>query len=739
MTATNSNGRDPSRDDSLERLNYFKKDDFENDWDKVAEHKFGRVYKVKLKLWRQTCALKTMTSDYRNMINMSKIGNMKFNYLIFIYGISKDPPVLVMEYMSKGSLDNILNSHVLMWPKKFQMIHEVTMGMNFLHSLKPPILHLNLKPANILLDDHLHVKISDFGLIKWEEFSRMTEFVEHLSARGNIHYVPPETFTQNPEPPGTKYDVYSFSIVMWEILSQQRSYQGLSMTEILIRVSTGKRPSVEKIPEDKPPECHDMIGVMEQSWHQDCNQRPAFSETVRLTEVLSEVLKIPDTKSRGEIRKSLTKQIWLNASNKTADTSGNTSIYSLLVKKDFESFKKVLKKEHVAMLFKDNDSLLHHAVASGDKESVQMVLNLGASVNCQSVKGYTPLIIAVLHKYYEICSLLTDCGADTTLSDGDQWTALHFATQAGDDRTTRLLLNNKARADAKEKDGWTPLHLAAQNGHENIVRILLPRLDSVDEQERQSGRTALHVACVYGHVNIVKLLLKQGADVNKADNFQSTSLHLAADGGHFRVVHLLMNEKADLQKFDDQSYSPLHFAALKGYAGICRLLLSKGVDPDSRTHQNWTAMHLASLKGHPETVLVLEEHHGSVNVQGKDGWTPLHLACHHGQEEVVSVLLAAGADPNLAEDNGWTPLHLACNSSCFPSVLQLISHQANVNALNNNQSTPLHLAAQLSNIPIIKALLMNNAQQGMLDSKGCTALTMAQRGNNTEAVQLLDS
>ncbi|KAL0174383.1 hypothetical protein M9458_030351, partial [Cirrhinus mrigala] len=99
-------------------------------------------------------------------------------------------------------------SHFLMWPKKFQMIHEMTMGMNFLHSMKPPILHLNLKPANILLDDHLHVKISDFGLIKWEEFSGKTEFIEHLTTRGNINYVPPETFTQSPEPPGTKYDVY---------------------------------------------------------------------------------------------------------------------------------------------------------------------------------------------------------------------------------------------------------------------------------------------------------------------------------------------------------------------------------------------------------------------------------------------------------------------------------------------------------------------------------------------------
>ncbi|TRY66444.1 hypothetical protein DNTS_025737 [Danionella cerebrum] len=702
--------------DSMERFTYFNKDEFDSDWEKLVERKFGRVYKVKIKVWRETCALKVTEDDYR----------MKFNYLISVYGICKDPAALVMEYMSMGSLDNLLSSHVLMWPKKFQMIHEMTKGMNFLHSMEPPILHLNLKPANILLDDHLHVK--------WEEFSSKTEFIEHLTSRGNINYVPPETFTQNPEVPGTKYDVYSFSIIMWEILSQQRASAGLSMTEILIRVSSGKRPSVEKIPEDKPRECDEMIAVMQQCWHQDLSCRPAFSETIRLTEVLSEVLKMPDTVSHGEIRKRLPEQ-----PKKTANSSDDSSLHSLLLRKDFVNFKTSLRKEHVSMLYRDNNSLLHHAVASGDRESVQMVLNLGASVNCQSVKGYSPLIVATQFKSYEICSLLVDSGADVNLSDGDQWTALHFAVQAGDDRTTRLLLDHKARADVKEKDGWTPLHLAAQNGHENIVRILLPRLDSVDEQESQSGRTALHVACTYGHLNIAKLLLNKGADVNKLDKHQSTALHLAADMGHFRVVRLLVSSGIDVNKINEESYSPLHFAALNGYTLICKLLLNKGLDPNTRTRKNWTSMHLAALKGHPETVLVLEENKGLVNAKGKDGWTPLHLACYHRQEKVVRVLLTAGADPNLTEDSGWTALHLACNSSNFPSVLELISHGAEVNAQNNSQSTPLHLAAQHSNIPIVKALLMNNAKLGIQDSKGCTALTYAQRCYNAEAVELLNS
>lgn len=91
----------------------------------------------------------------------SNIAKVKFKYIVSLYGLCSEATAVAMEYMSNGSLNNLLASHTLMWPKKFQMIHEASMGMNFLHSMKPPLLHLNLKTTNILLDDHLHVKVSE--------------------------------------------------------------------------------------------------------------------------------------------------------------------------------------------------------------------------------------------------------------------------------------------------------------------------------------------------------------------------------------------------------------------------------------------------------------------------------------------------------------------------------------------------------------------------------------------------
>ncbi len=74
------------------------------------------------------------------------------------------------------------------------------------------------------------------------------------------------------------------------------------------------------------------------------------------------------------------------------------SILSLLSNKDFGSFRQSVKREHVYSQFSGKKSLLHYTVASRDAESVEHVLSLGAEVNCSTARGYTPLIVAVLHR-----------------------------------------------------------------------------------------------------------------------------------------------------------------------------------------------------------------------------------------------------------------------------------------------------------------------------------------------------
>ncbi|XP_049582903.1 ankyrin repeat and protein kinase domain-containing protein 1 [Syngnathus scovelli] len=736
----------------------FEKNDFETDWTKVAEGKFGQVYQVKIKLWREVCALKVFdtivgTNNHCRKLkeDASNIAKVKFKYLVSVYGFCIDMPAIVMEYMSHGSLTTLLNSHNLMWPKKFQIIHEASMGMNFLHSLQPPLLHLNLKPSNILIDDHLHVKISDFGLIHCEEGTDNKLFMEHLIARGNLSYIPPEIFTHSCELPGFSFDAYSFGIVIWEILTQQKPYAGCSMTTVLLNVSHGRRPCVEIMPEQRPRECDQMISIMKQCWDQEQEKRPPFSETVRKTEALSDVLKIPgpiDFLRSSENGHSLEFPSTYEIASPhfpnlpTEEQCGKDNVLSFLFEKDFGSFRSSVKREHVSTQFSGKKSLLHYTVASGDAKSVEHVLSLGAEVDCVMAKGYTPLIVAVLNRFHDIISLLLEHGADPNQGDDDQWTGVHFAAQNGDDKAVRQLLDRKATADPREKSGWTPLHLACQNGHETVVRLLLTRLSvkAIGEREDVENRTPLHLAATYGHINITKLLLSQGADLNATDSSLSTPLHLSAKAGHNRIVRQLVKDGAVVDSADKTGHTPLHLAALNGHRGICRQLLTNGASPETRTHQGWTAMHLAVIKRHEATMTDLKNSGASVNAPGENDWTPLHLACHQSEVEMVAKLLAAHADPNVSEKSEqWTPLHVACGSLSFPSVLHLISHRADVNATSAAQATPLHIAAQHGHSPIVKALLLNGANRTQRDSSGATPLDVAKRHGKCEIVQLLEN
>lgn len=63
-------------------------------------------------------------------------------------------------------------------------------------------------PWNYYWNSCFSTKVSDFGLIHWEAGMSKKLLMEHLTARGNISYIPPETFTQCPDPPGTSFDVY---------------------------------------------------------------------------------------------------------------------------------------------------------------------------------------------------------------------------------------------------------------------------------------------------------------------------------------------------------------------------------------------------------------------------------------------------------------------------------------------------------------------------------------------------
>ncbi|NXC26554.1 ANKK1 protein, partial [Campylorhamphus procurvoides] len=727
------------RDRHLGSLTVFNKEDFEDEWVKVASGGFGHVYQVKHKRWRTVYAVKCSpyllqdssvdrTSMNCLMEEATKMEKIKFQHIVTIYGVCNSPLGIVMEYMARGSLEKILPTHKMSWQLKFRVIHEMGLAMNFLHSMTPPLLHLDLKPGNILLDGNMHVKISDFGLSKWMEQSSRMQYIESSALRGTLSYIPPEMFLQNSKPPGIKYDVYSFGIVIWEVLMQKKPYAGANMMAIIVKVAAGKRPGLELISDDWPGECQQMVDLMKRCWDQDPKQRPSFSDIPVETDMLLALIQslVVDPENERLVRKM---------SHKPAISGNQQEVHLPPPYSEAESPEEILSEE-ICRVHENGLTLLHLMVIQGNAEKVKFLLSCKANVNSQVVCGYTPLIMAVQKRLPDICSILIEHGADPNMPDEDGWTPLHFAAQNGDDRTVRLLLDHQARVNAQEHDGWTPLHLAAQNNFENVARVLLSRQADSNTQE-VDGKTALHVAACFGHVSLVKLLASQGADLEKKQKNHRTPLHVAVERGKFRVVHYLLKNGMSVNSLDQNHYSALHLAVVRGKLLICEKLIKHGANVELRTDKGWTPLHLASFKGHVEIIRLLRRSRARLSAKGSMDWTPLHLATRYGDEPVVCELLRGGADPNVPEKSGWAPLHFAVLRGSFLTVINLLECGADVNARNKVGWTPLHLAVLKGNMAIIKTLIKAGALLDVEDITGCTALQLAIRHQRENIITLL--
>ncbi|KAE8720488.1 G-type lectin S-receptor-like serine/threonine-protein kinase SD2-5 [Hibiscus syriacus] len=160
------------------------------------------------------------------------IGSIHHCNLVTLVGFcaEKLTRLLVYEYMAKGSLDRwIFNKNretSLGWQIRKKIILDIARGLAYLHEgCNQKIIHLDIKPQNILLDENFNAKVSDFGLSKilGKEQSRVI-----TTMRGTPGYMAPEWLSSVIN---EKVDVYSFGIVVLEILCGRPNLDGSQQEE----------------------------------------------------------------------------------------------------------------------------------------------------------------------------------------------------------------------------------------------------------------------------------------------------------------------------------------------------------------------------------------------------------------------------------------------------------------------------------------------------------------------------
>ncbi|XP_063042894.1 receptor-interacting serine/threonine-protein kinase 3 [Engraulis encrasicolus] len=288
-------------------------------WEVIGSGGFGQIYRTKHERWGMDVAIKVLhhsdgseCSPLLNEAELMRQGSSPF--VLRILGVYSGHPAtrdrdrdrdqgwppyssspqlgLVMEYMERGSLAGLQEAleGPPPWPLAFRFAHQVALGMNFLHCMMPPLLHLDLKPSNVLLDSDLNAKLTDFGLARLALSISKKHKDSESETGGTISYMPPEAFHLSYKPTPAS-DVYSYGVLLWSIFTGKEPYPYANSSLVRFRIPLGDRPELQALDMGCVEGLGDMAKLMEKCWAKDLADRPSFEECHPVTKRLYDLHK----------------------------------------------------------------------------------------------------------------------------------------------------------------------------------------------------------------------------------------------------------------------------------------------------------------------------------------------------------------------------------------------------------------------------------------------------------------
>lgn len=210
--------------------------------EKLGQGEYGDVYKGSLFDGHLVAVkiLKESKGNSEEFINeVVSINRTSHVNVVTLLGFCLDggKRALIYDFIPNGSLEKFIYGEnpqktggQLGCKKLYQIAIGIARGLEYLHrGCNTRILHFDIKPHNILLDEYFCLKISDFGLVKL--CSRKESIVSMLEARGTIGYIAPEVFSRNFGGVLNKSDVYSYRMMVLEMVGGRKNIDvGVSHT-----------------------------------------------------------------------------------------------------------------------------------------------------------------------------------------------------------------------------------------------------------------------------------------------------------------------------------------------------------------------------------------------------------------------------------------------------------------------------------------------------------------------------
>lgn len=216
----------------------------------IGEGGMANVYLANDTILDRKVAIKVLRGDLSNdekFIRRFKrealsVSNLSHPNIVEVYDVGEEDGnyYIVMEYIEGKTLKQLLQKRgALTLNEVIDIMTQLTDGLA--HAHEAYIIHRDIKPQNIMIEDNGLVKITDFGIAM---ALNSTQLTQTNSVMGSVHYLPPEQ--ANGKGSTVKSDIYSLGILMYELLTGSVPFKGDTAVEIALKHMKEKIPSIRK-------------------------------------------------------------------------------------------------------------------------------------------------------------------------------------------------------------------------------------------------------------------------------------------------------------------------------------------------------------------------------------------------------------------------------------------------------------------------------------------------------------
>lgn len=216
----------------------------------IGEGGMANVYLAKDTILDRQVAVKVLRGDLstdekfirRFQREALSVSNLSHPNIVEVYDVGEEDGqyYIVMEYIEGKTLKQLLYKRgALTLPEVIDIMTQLTDGLS--HAHEAYIIHRDIKPQNIMIEDNGTIKITDFGIAM---AVNATQFTQTNSVMGTVHYLPPEQ--ANGKSATVKSDIYSLGILMYELLTGSVPFKGDNAVEIALKHMKEKLPSIRK-------------------------------------------------------------------------------------------------------------------------------------------------------------------------------------------------------------------------------------------------------------------------------------------------------------------------------------------------------------------------------------------------------------------------------------------------------------------------------------------------------------